>query len=695
MDYCSHVNVFQGQGEVNLPEPQGIAATWHFIKALSGNTLPGAAVPFGKFSCCAYSGGYSSGYGNHAVNCGGPVPKFCEGNRIKGLSHIHNSGTGALGLYWNYCLTTPFFGSLSGIEALNHIASEDAQPGYYRALIEENDIACETVVTEKIALHRYTFPKAGGRLALTLSANGLDASMPETTHKPEFAELALADNVIAAEIGMEGLRLFVYAEASGELAAASLWVNHKEVRETALVFDVCPEPFGVVFSSAAQECTLELRLGISTKDLATAKRQVREELRSFDEIRESNYALWNQYLGAIEIETPDAQEKEIFYSNFYHTLVKPCDWSGESCFYEGDAFVIDFVTLWDQYKTQLPLIFSLYPEISHKIVETFLNFVCSRSILPHTICLTANLNIEAKQARMLAVFVLIDAFLRDPAGYDQEKLLSAMLKEFHRAEFADFREKGVCEKTTHTLDMAEACRCIALFAENMGKAALAAEMNAFAQNWKKCFDNETGLLLAESDYYEGNHWNYSFRPMHSMQERIAFCGGRETFAALLDRFFGYTHEDDTATRFEGFNNETDMEAPYAYAYAGRHDRLCEVIDAGNRYMFTAGRGGLPGNNDSGGLSSCYLWNVLGLFPVSGQDLMLLGVPRFERAVMHLASGKDLIIERQGSGIYVRQAILDGEPLPDCMVPASRIMQGGTLVFSCTQKKRDDEHGTKA
>ena len=33
-------------------------------------------------------------------------------------------------------------------------------------------------------------------------------------------------------------------------------------------------------------------------------------------------------------------------------------------------------------------------------------------------------------------------------------------------------------------------------------------------------------------------------------------------------------------RFEGLNNEPDMEAPWAYHYAGRPDRTAEVVHAG-------------------------------------------------------------------------------------------------------------------
>ena len=62
MSLTEFVNVFQGNGAIDLPEPQGVAATWHFIKALTGNTHPGAARPFGKLTACCYSAGYSLTY---------------------------------------------------------------------------------------------------------------------------------------------------------------------------------------------------------------------------------------------------------------------------------------------------------------------------------------------------------------------------------------------------------------------------------------------------------------------------------------------------------------------------------------------------------------------------------------------------------------------------------------------------------
>ena len=134
--------------------------------------------------------------------------------------------------------------------------------------------------------------------------------------------------------------------------------------------------------------------------------------------------------------------------------------------------------------------------------------------------------------------------------------------------------------------------------------------------WRKPFDTTTGLLSDQYEYYEGYFWNYSFRLLPDMASRIALSGSKDGFVKQLDAFFGFgdveilqqpgVNPDQAfmdhgynAHRFEALTNEPDMEAPYAYIWAGRHDRTAAVIQAVRQHMFTTGRGGLPGD-DSGG-----------------------------------------------------------------------------------------------
>lgn len=172
-DYCRYVNVFQGSGAVNLPKPEGVAAAWHFIKELCGNTMLAAAFPFGKMTCCSYSGGYSAGYGNLKDNYGEPLKCLFEGNRILGFSHLHGSDTGFTGTFYNYAVTTPFYGGLENARTLNHMVNETARPGYYAAEVQETGILGEVTVTKTTVCHRYTFPHANGRISINLSSDGL------------------------------------------------------------------------------------------------------------------------------------------------------------------------------------------------------------------------------------------------------------------------------------------------------------------------------------------------------------------------------------------------------------------------------------------------------------------------------------------------------------------------------------------
>jgi putative alpha-1,2-mannosidase len=259
----------------------------------------------------------------------------------------------------------------------------------------------------------------------------------------------------------------------------------------------------------------------------------------------------------------------------------------------------------------------------------------------------------------------------------------------------DFVEQGYCQRYTHILDICEALSAMSKIARQLNENNLAEQYEELATKWINAFDVSTGMMSTNSPYYEGTNKNYSFRLLHNMEERINILG-KERFIEELDELFGYTREpverptfpiidplDLGINSFEGFNNESDMEAPYAYLFAERHDRVCEIVRSGMRYMFTKGRGGLPGNNDSGGLSSCYIWNAIGLFPVSGQDLMLIGSPIIDEATLRLSSGKELSItvhDNSDNNIYVKRIIFNCKDIENYQIPVSNLMNGGTLEF---------------
>ncbi len=658
MNYTRYADPFHGNGTIDLPAPEGIAAAWHFIKGLCGNTHPGAVLPFGKYSVCAYTGGYSSGYGINQVNSGEPIRKLMEKMRIIGFSHFHQSGTGAIGVYYNYAVITPYAGEkLDSYTPLQ----EQAEPGYYAVTLAESGIRCECTTAKTGAYHRYTFPAGGGYIAVDFENDGLyTESLRGKAADPVVQRVS--DSELRASVTLQNVRFHFVLVFRG---AGALDKN------------------GVYRMPEAGQVTVILSAGTTSME-HTAEESACNSM-DFDSVRAAASDAWEEALGKIRIDSDeDKNELRIFYSNLYQSLIKPCDWGDGGFLWDGAPFVVDFATLWDIYKTTLPLLFTLYPVISEHIAAMYLRLGETLGKLPHCFIMTTNTNIEAKQARCNAEHFLYDAWIRSVPG-DWEGIYRQMVKDIFREDFRDFTDSGTCPKTTHALDMAEGCRAAAEMAAALGYAEDAEKLETLSRHWKNAFDPATGLLRQDSDYYEGNHWNYSFRPMHDMAERIALAGGKEAFEALLDRFFGFTDPEDVSGRFEGFNNETDMETPYAYCYIGRQDKLAQILRAADRYMFrtaagSTGSGGIPGNNDSGGTSSCYVWNCLGLFPVSGQDRMFIGMPKFACVTLALANGKTLVIRREGTGEYPVSASLNGVECPGLMLAASRMMEGGELVI---------------
>ncbi len=335
--------------------------------------------------------------------------------------------------------------------------------------------------------------------------------------------------------------------------------------------------------------------------------------------------------------------------------------------------------MWDQYKTALPLIFTLYPEISRKIAHTMTGIARRQGEFPNCVLLDGGLKTEQSQAKLLMILSLADAHLRG-IPVEADSAVTVLMQQLRSGAFDSLLHAAPDAYPPHILDLAEVCAAGAMLAHSVGRTDDEAALCRMTRCWTAAFDAKTGLLRPESYYYEGNVWNYSFRLLPQLDERVAQLG-KDRFTALLDYFFGFgENPTDCAVpaAFEGFNNEPDMETPYAYLYADRPDRLRDVLSLGFAHSLRFPEpGGFPGNDDSGGLSSCLLWNMLGIFPVSGQDQMLLGIPRIRNAALHLSTGRTLTITRRESRTPVWY--WNGVPTGTRLL-VSELMRGGTLTF---------------
>ncbi|PFG19821.1 glycoside hydrolase domain-containing protein [Serinibacter salmoneus] len=716
------VDPFIGTLATDLPPRSGLAATWWWPKPQVGNTHPGAAYPLGMVSACAYSGAYPCGYGSYDLGTEGlPVP-IRERHEASGFSHFQQSGTGAIRKYYNYMRVTPMQQPLDDLGATWAITEEEASPGYYRAMLDSG-IQAELTVGPKSAVHRYTFPASdSSRVVIDLSMGGLQLPYGETV--PLRARLDMVrPGVACGEITVEGAPLAVHIECDAPMRQL-LWYDRRlmpggsrlefsDIRPTTL------RPFGLMFvgpTEAGQ--TVEIRMGFSLRGTDQAEANLRADVGearpAFDVRHHATRREWARNLGAIEVATPNAERETVYATALYHSLIKPCFGQDESPYWPmGGPFVFDLCTMWDIYRTQLPLLGMIRPDAAAGIATSLLRVAEEEGNFPIGYRMARGADRFSRQASALAHTLLADLCLRGPrrgGDVDWEWALVHMQTDLRRTYGEEYLRDGVAHPISHTLDLAFGYWCTQAVADRVGDATLLKQFAPLASGWRAAFDPETGLLL-DSTYYEGGKWNYSFRLVHDMARRITLAGGDEEFTGMLDRFFGYGADPVRQpgmkpspgemrlgyglNRFEGMNNEPDMEAPWAYTYAGRPDRTAEVVHAAVHQTFAASPGGLAGNDDSGGLSSWYVWAALGLFPVAGQDIVLLNAPSFSSADIQVPEGTLSIRtkgfrepDRDGPPQYVTRATLDGQRLDRAWVTGDRLYRGGELVFTLADAPSD-------
>jgi putative alpha-1,2-mannosidase len=717
------VNPFIGCEASDLDPQIGLAATWWSPKPQVGNTHPGAVAPFGMVSAGAYSGAYPTGYGLYQLSTEGVPTTLRARMEASGFTHFQQSGTGAIRRYYNYVRVTPMVGSLDDLGVSWPLTDEVAEPGYYAATLDAR-IRCELTVGPRSAVHRYTFPAFDdARVVVDFSQGGLDIEHGRTV--PLSAQLrTVSPGVAQGEVVVEGVPLAVHIECDSPEFRQFLWYDRRLMQgSTRLDFDyIRPttlRPFGLILmgpTMAGQ--TVELRIGFSLRGVEQAEANLRRDSGApavgsaavlekadhgwFDARRSATRRAWKSELDAIRVEGASGERREIFATALYHSMIKPCFAADESPFWPDDgSFVFDVSTMWDIYRTQLPLMTALDPDRAVEFATALLTICEQEGNLPIGYRMAKGADRFARQGSALAHTLLADLCELGLDGIDWEWALVHMHSDLRRNSGEEFLERGIVHPISHHLDITYGYHCTAKIARALDDHELAADFDRLAAAWTAAFDDSTGLLV-DSRFYEGGKWNYSFRLVADMAARMGLAGGEQRFIELLDAFFGFgadpvkqlgvdpepaeVEAGYALNRFEGLNNEPDMEAPWAYHYAGRPDRTSEIVHAIVHQQFGLGRGGLPGNDDSGGLSSWYVWASLGLFPVAGQNVFLVNAPSFSRSDIRVGAATFTI---DTSGFiepaadlppqFVQGVTLNGRTLDRSWISGNELHAGGVLV----------------
>jgi predicted alpha-1,2-mannosidase len=637
-----YADPFYGNAGVDLPPPVGIAAAWNWKKAQTGNTHAGAQLPFGMVSVVPYTKAYPTGAGyNKKTTKGRPRYDAKLKDAAFGFTHFQQSGTGAILSYYNFLRLMPLSGyNTENREKLVKLKDVHANPGYYGCVIEDTGIKVEMTTSHKVAYHRYEIPEDldQARLMVELTSGGIGSEREKVFN---LSAKKTGANRIEGQFTDQGFPYFYVMELSSASGLSfygdgnpKIEVSEEEALMKANKIKRKPEPFYVdgVFDIEGLS-TVEVKVAFSFRSIEQAKENLQAAPADFAAARTAAETAWEETLAKIPYTAPDERSKKLFYSNLYHTLVKPSICLNESPWWDDAPFTTDFSTLWDIYKTQLPLIIKYYPEQGTQILQSMILAMETHGEFPCGYMKTDEKRFDRfrDQATGIEWPVFAYAYREKLSGIDWKRVLKLADGFAAQERVKELSETGAIEglSLTHTLDVASAFAAICYLAKGEGDSATFERFAPKREIWRKAYDPSTGLLK-EGKYYEGTHWNYSFRPHYAMEERVKLAGGKEAFTKLLEEFFGFTdvekgevnanpgdgfERNQRSNRFEGLNNECDMESPFAYRWSTKPERTQEIVDAVMKYQFAPGPHGLPGNNDSGGTSSWWVWNALGDFPL--------------------------------------------------------------------------------
>lgn len=674
-----------------------------------------------------------------------PMPE-----RVDGFAQVHVSGTGGGPKYGNV-LVTPFGNGMDRVNHYDYREYETIRLGYYDTQFKQNGIRTEITTANRASFYRFTYPEDSLK-SLAVDAGFFlgENPVPDAREAQQFvgSEIqVLSDHEVAGYTRIRGgwnngkaYTVYFYAETDRPFLQSLTWKGNR-ITEAQSQYDSA-EKTGALLRFAKNDKVVQLKVGISFLSMQKAKINAHSEIPhwSFEKVHQDLLGQWEQLLQKIGINpsTPLAK-KRMFYTGLYHTMLMPVDRTGENPLWsDPEPYYDDFYAIWDTYRSSSPLITLIDPKREADIVRSLVNIYKRDGYMPDARSGNSN---GRTQGGSNAEIVIADAFVKGLKGIDYELALEAMLKDATvppggneeaegRGGLIPYLElgyipHGVDRAGNRTVEYSYCDYAIALVAKGLGKEDLYQRYLKQSENWKNLWrgdyehEGAKGFIMPRDKegnwldsipfghstrmqpkfkytpvtfegpwytpwwsmfFYEASSWEYSLSIPHDVPGLIEKCGGAADFEKRLDIFFD--------KGFFNVNNEPSFLTPCLYHWLGKpwrsSDRIREII-AKN---YNDGPVGLPGNDDSGAMSSWLAFHMIGLYPNAGQDYYLIHTPLLTSTTFHLEGGKEFKVVAEGlsdKNCYIQGVTLNGKDYPYSVLRHKDIMAGGELVLKMGKK----------
>ena len=705
------------------------AQVWQYVDPRIGSvglgrTFPGPSMPFGMCKPgpdCTVK-----------PNAGwAPMPEV-----VTGFSQTHVSGTGGGQKYGNI-LIQPCYGPdtlRAEADFAQRRASEEIALGYYAATFESG-IRTEVTTSERCAFYRIHYPqtvtdgnKAQASLLIDATQYLGKNPLPDQREQQQF---------VGAEIEVLNSH-----ELCGYTRIRGGWNNGDAY--TVYFHMVSDKPLSARRADPhkAQEkilmhladTLLQVKIGISYVSTQQARRNIPDN--SFEaqisKVRDS----WEHILSRLQVKGSE-RDKRMLYTGLYHTMLMPIDKTGENPKWRETPYYDDYYAIWDTYRTSTPLITLLDEQREADIVNALLNIYKREGYMPDARSGDCN---GRTQGGSNAEVVIADAYVKGLKGIDYALALEAMLKDADTDPGADHEKHGrgglaaynrlgyipygTDRAGNRTVEYAYDDYCIAQVAKGLGRDDLYERFLRQSRNWRNLWrsdyewDDVKGYIMPRDAngqwldsvpwghskvfspkipytpvtkvapwylpwwstfFYEALSAEYSLSIPHDVAGLIEACGGAEAFRRRLDLFF--------ERKRYNVANEPSFLTPCLYHWIGRPDLTSDRVRQIVSENYSDLPDGLPGNDDSGAMSSWLVFHQLGIYPNAGQDYYLLHAPMIDEWTLQLCNGRTLRGSVKGTGTHFLRATLNGTELSDARLTHSQLMEGGELVFHLKPQPR--------
>lgn len=734
-DAARYVNPFIGASTSTAA-----AGVYHGL----GKTFPGATTPFGMVQVSP-----------NTITGGDNSPGYSyEHTTIEGFAFTQMNGVGWFGELGNLLVmptTGPLQkiagkedGSIAGYRSHYDKTTETARAGYYAADLTDYGIRVESSATPHCGILRFTFPENDlSRIQIDL------ARRVGGTSERQYVEV-IDDRTIAGWMkctpatggwgngeGHADYTIYFYAQLSEPMRQHGFWsadipdtwVRKKdEVVSIPYLQRVAQAPvvtgerqiegkhigFYTEFPTREGQ-QVEFKAGISFVDMEGARKNFEAEIASktFDEVAGEAYAQWNRELNRIRIEGGTDEEKTIFYTALYHTMIDPRIYTDTDGRYmgadgkprstEGRFTKRTVFSGWDVFRSQMPLQTIINPELVDDLLASLTTMAQESGreyferweiVNAYSGCMLGNPTLS----------VLADAYAKGIRGYDVERAYryAVNTSRLFGNDSLGYTPSDLC--ISHTLEYAYTDWCVSQLAARLGKTE---DAKAFAQKsraYRNIFDREKGWFRPRradgswapwpenartTEWYgciESTPYQQGWFVPHDVEGMVELMGGREAVLADLNEFFEKAPADMHWNAYYNHANEPVHLVPFLFNRLGEPWSTQRWTRFICRQAYADKVEGIVGNEDAGQMSAWYVLAAAGIHPACpGDTRMEITSPVFDRIEFRLdpryAQGGTFAVVAHGNSpenIYIQRAVLNGEELAASHIDFAQIAAGGTL-----------------